>query len=151
MIDEMKRQESPKKVAIRLPNWIGDALMVYPLLHALSEAGVDFTCFGKEWVSQIFSGTEFPCVADSRVENKLWLKNQYQNGGFTHAILCPTSFSGLLPATLAKLKTTGYHFFCSDRIAFKAGAHRVENYFDLGKSFLEGVGGLKAMNQPLQI
>jgi heptosyltransferase-2 len=131
----MKRQSSQTKLAVRLPNWIGDALMAHPLLEALAEAKVDFTCFGKDWVSQIFSGTDFQFVADARVENKLWLKSQYQRGGFTHVILCPNSFSAILPAALAQVKTTGYHFLCSDRVVFKGGVHRVENYFDLGRSF----------------
>ncbi len=143
----MKRYSNKEKLAVRLPNWIGDALMAYPLLAALSRSGVEFTCFGIDWVSSIFSGTDFDLVADSRVQDKLWLMRQYREGGYTHAILCPSSLSGILPAMLAKLKTSGYNRLCAERFIPKKGAHRVENYFELGQSFIGSNLKLQDCNQ----
>ena len=34
------------KLVVRLPNWIGDTLMTYPMLLALQNRGVDFICVG---------------------------------------------------------------------------------------------------------
>ena len=51
-------QEDKEEInlAVRLPNWIGDALMTFPMLKALEKAGIDFTCIGHPWVQDLFSG-----------------------------------------------------------------------------------------------
>lgn len=123
------------RLAIRLPNWLGDTLMTYPLLCALADEGLDFTCFGHSWVADIFSETNFEMVSDDRVRNKRWLADQYRRGGFSNVLVCPPSSSSLIPPLLAWLPTTGYHSLCSQRVKNERDLHRVEKYFELGRLF----------------
>ena len=128
-----------KKLAIRLPNWLGDTLMTYPLLLQLSNAGVDFTCFGHPSAQDIFSATDFCVVGDSRIRNAFWLARQYRDEGFSNAILCPSSLSALLPTKIARLPSVGHHFLSSHRIRHNSNVHRVEQYCALGRPFLKDV------------
>ena len=132
----MATPHKEQKLAIRLPNWLGDTLMAYPLLSALSKAGVDFTCFGHAWAADIFSATDFSVVADARIRSKLWLARQYRSGAFSRVLLCPSSWSAVIPALLARLPATGDHKLCSPRVLRPEGTHRVDQYFELGRDLL---------------
>ena len=123
---------------MRLPNWLGDTLMAYPLLNGLNRAGVDFTCYGHPWTADIFGATDFSIVADDRIRDKRWLARQYRQGGFSRALLCPSSWSAWIPAALAALPSTGHHPLSSNRIRKDPNAHRVEHYFELGRSAMVG-------------
>jgi heptosyltransferase-2 len=125
------------RLAIRLPNWLGDTLMTYPLLRALSDEGLEFTCFGHSWVADIFSATNFEMVSDDRVSNKRWLAKQYRQGKFSNVLVCPPSSSALIPPLLAGVPTTGYHPLCAQRVTNEIDLHRVEQYFELGRAFYE--------------
>ena len=127
-----------EKLAVRLPNWLGDTLMAYPLLNGLNQAGVDFTCFGHPWAGDIFGATGFSIVADERIRDKRWLAHQYRQGGFSRALLCPSSWSAWIPAALAGLPSTGHHPLSSPRIRKDPDAHRVEHYFELGRVAMGG-------------
>ncbi len=118
--------------------------MTYPLLLRLSNAGVDFTCFGHPAAQAIFSATNFSVVGDSRIRDAFWLARRYRDEGFSRAILCPSSLSALLPTKIARLPSIGHHFLCSHRIPISSNMHRVEQYCDLGRSFIEDVNTLKA-------
>ena len=127
------------RLAVRLPNWLGDTLMAFPLLRELSNAGVDFTCFGHPWVADIFAATGFDVVADARVRKKLWMARRYRQGQFSDVLLCPLSWSAVLPALLAGVASTGYHPLCKTRVAKRGTGHRVQQYFELGRAvFGEG-------------
>jgi len=109
--------------------------MTYPLLVQLDRAGIDFTCFGHPWVSDIFSSTGFSVIASPHVREYLHMRRQYRAGSFTHAILCPSSFSALIPAKLANVSSVGHHFMCSERVRQDVERHRVEQYHALGQPF----------------
>jgi len=127
-----------EKLAVRLPNWLGDTLMAYPLLNGLNQAGVDFTCFGHPWAADIFGATGFSIVADERIRHKGWLARQYRQGEFSRALLCPSSWSAWIPAALAGLPSTGQHPLSSPRIKKDPDVHRVEHYFELGRFAMGG-------------
>ena len=109
--------------------------MTYPLLVQLDSAGIDFTCFGHPWVSDIFSATRFSVIGSPQIREHLHMCRQYRQGSFTHAILCPSSLSALIPTKLANVSSVGQHFMCSERVRQDAERHRVEQYHDLGRSF----------------
>ena len=132
----MTSPQNRRRVAVRLPNWLGDTLMAFPLLRALSNAGVDFTCFGHPWAADIFAATGFDVVADARVRKKMWLARRYRQGRFTDVLLCPHSWSAVLPALLAGVATSGYHPLCKTRVAKRKSGHRVQQYFELGRSII---------------
>ena len=132
--------ESHQRLAIRLPNWLGDTLMTYPLLVQLHRAEIDFTCFGHPAVLDLFSATDFSMVGSSRIRDHLFMRRQYRAGAFTKAILCPSSFSALIPVKLSNLPSIGHHFMCSQRIRKNVRGHRVEHYYDLGRPLLHDTG-----------
>ena len=101
----------------------------------LERAGIDFTCFGQPWVSDIFSATGFSVIGSPQIREHLYMCRQYRYGSFTHAILCPSSFSALIPTKLANVSSVGQHLMCSKRVRQDVERHRVEQYHDLGQPF----------------
>ena len=47
------------KLLVRLPNWIGDALMAYPMLLALEEFKFNVVCVGHPWAEVLFEAIGF--------------------------------------------------------------------------------------------
>jgi heptosyltransferase-2 len=122
---------------VRLPNWIGDTLMTYPMLLALQSRGVDFVCLGHPWVNALFSGTTLNVVTSAEIKNSKWCYRFYRDHHFDNGILCPKTLSTVSPMRFASIHTTGYHFLCHERLNYNDDAHTVENYFDLAKEFLK--------------
>ena len=52
-----------KALSIRMPNWIGDALMALPAVQAICDQGIAVTCLGKPWLGELFKGHDFACVS----------------------------------------------------------------------------------------
>ena len=124
------------KLVVRLPNWIGDTLMTYPMLLALQKSGIDFVCLGHPWAKELFSGTNLNIVTSTDVKNSKWCYRFYRDHSFVDGILCPKTLSSVTPMRLAGIYTIGYHFLSRKQIDYKNDAHTVENYFDLAKAFL---------------
>ena len=110
--------------------------MTYPLLSALQEANIPFTCFGHSSLVKVFSAAGFSLIGNKHIRDRKWLSSQYRNGSYTHALLCPSSLSAYLPAKLAGIPTVGQHPFCGVRTKKISGAHRVEHYYELGRHWL---------------
>ena len=62
-----------KILLIRLPNWLGDTLMVYPTLNALKKTNIPFICIGHPWAIDLFSGTDIKIVSYSNIRNPIWI------------------------------------------------------------------------------
>jgi heptosyltransferase-2 len=126
-------------LAVRLPNWIGDALMTFPMLKALEKAGIDFTCIGHPWAQDLFSGEKFKIIVSSDVKKVKWAHRTYRAHKFNYGIACPNTFSATLPMRLSGLKTIGYHWLSGLRPKYGNTLHTVENYFELGCPFLDEI------------
>ena len=125
------------KLVVRLPNWIGDTLMTYPMLLALQNRGVDFICLGHPWSKALFSGTDLNIVTSAEIKNSKWCYRFYRDYQFDEGILCPKTLSTVTPMRLAGVNSIGYHFLSHKRINYNDDVHTVENYFDLAKAFLK--------------
>ena len=124
------------KLIIRLPNWIGDALMTYPMLLALKHFKYNFVCLGHPWAASLFGAAGFEVVSSSQVKKISWTYKFFKDNYFDKGIICPKTFSANFPAKFSGLATTGYHFLANNRITYRESAHTVENYFDLARDFL---------------
>lgn len=124
------------KLVVRLPNWIGDTLMTYPMLLALQSSGIDFVCLGHPWAAALFSGTDLNIITSTRVKDSRWCHRFYRDYDFEYGLLCPKTLSTVLPMRFAAIHTTGYHFLSRQRLSYNDNAHTVENYFDLANGFL---------------
>jgi len=67
------KQENPKKIIVRLPNWIGDSVMATPFLHLLPKAFPKgyITVIGRKWVTDLF--LHFPGI------HELWAIDDKKN------------------------------------------------------------------------
>ena len=133
----MKSTLNKETLVIRLPNWIGDTLMAYPMLIALKRAGIDFICLGHTWAEDLFSGTEIEVYTSDHVKVSRWCFKFYKAHGFERGLLCPNSLSTVVPMRLAGINTVGYHSFSSLKLHYNETVHTVENYFDLAKPFIQ--------------
>ena len=124
------------QLIVRLPNWIGDTLMVYPMLLALQKSKVDFVCLGHPWINELFSGTSINFVSSPEVKKIKWCYQFYKKNKFKHAILCTNTLSSAIPMRLAGLKPFGYHSLSGNNLKYDDSLHTVENYFALAQSFL---------------
>ena len=125
------------KLIVRLPNWIGDTLMTYPMLLALQNSGVDFICLGHPWAKALFSGTDLNIVTSAEIKSLKWSYSFYREHNFDFGILCPKTLSSVAPMRLAGIYTFGYHFLSRKILAYNDELHTVENYFDLAKRYLK--------------
>lgn len=124
------------QLIVRLPNWIGDTLMVYPMLLALQKSKVDFVCLGHPWVKELFAGTSINFVASKEVKKIKWCYQFYKKNNFKYAILCTNTLSSAIPMRLAGLKPFTYHPLSSNKLKYDDSLHTVENYFALAHSFI---------------
>ena len=141
MLKTISIKEDKQKInlAVRLPNWIGDALMTFPMLKSLEKAGINFTCIGHPWAKDLFSGENFKIIVSSDVKKVKWAHRIYKRHKFNYGIACPNTFSATLPMRLAGLKTVGYHWLSRLRPKYVNNQHTVENYFELGCPFLDEI------------
>lgn len=123
------------KLVIRLPNWIGDTLMTYPLLLALQKSNIDFICIGHPWAKNLFSGTDLRIITSSKIKNPFWCYQIYNKYNFEYGLLCTNSLSTILPMSFNGIKTIGFHSLSKIKIPYNKNPHTVENYFDLSKYF----------------
>jgi ADP-heptose:LPS heptosyltransferase len=139
------------KLAVRLPNWIGDALMSFPMLKALEQSGIDFTCIGHPWAQDLFSGMNFKIIAHPDVKKIKWAYRIYKENKFNHGIVCPSTFSATLPMRMARLKTVGYHGLSGFRPKYDDTLHTVENYFELARPFIEAESSISAFEDKIDV
>ena len=45
-----------QRLALRMPNWVGDALMVLPIIDGLTALNIEVELLGKSWLADLFSG-----------------------------------------------------------------------------------------------
>lgn len=132
-----KEKEEQLKLVVRLPNWIGDALMAFPMLLALQKKGIDFVCVGHPWAKELFSETNFKVITSPQIKSSKWCYNFYKKNNFNYGLLCTRTLSTVVPMRLAGLKTVGYHLFSNVRLNYNDSLHTVENYFDLANYFIK--------------
>jgi heptosyltransferase-2 len=95
---------------VRLPNYVGDAVMAWPAISRLVESGWQPTLIGRNWARDLFSASglavlAYPTATTQRVAT---LRDAARERSTRSIILLTHSFSSALEARLAGLRPTGF-------------------------------------------
>lgn len=143
-----------RKILIRSPNWVGDAVMSLPALAALREAipGGKICILAKPWVADIFPNSpyvdrlilyESPGIHQG-LKGKIRLARKLKREDFDLAILFPNSFESALITYLAQIprragyNTDGRSFLLTHVI--KAGPQKKGHQIDYYLNLIKGLG-----------
>lgn len=118
-------------LAVRLPNWLGDACMALPALARLRAAGFALACFGKGWAADLLAAEPDRVVklpgglrADAAV---------IRAAGARRGVLFPNSLGSALRMRLAGVAAAGHGGWrrplLGRAVARHPGAHEVEAFW----------------------
>ena len=146
------RNDSPSRILVRAPNWIGDAVMCEPALRGLRALfpGAELTLLAKPAIAELFiayPGIDRRLVYDDRgihagLSGKWTLAGQLRRHRFDLAVLFQNAFEAALITWLAGIPrrygyvTDGRSFLLTDLVARPDPAalvHQVHYYWDLLK------------------
>ena len=124
------------KLAVRLPNWVGDACMALPALQALAERGVTLQLFGKGWAGDLLAGhgwsvTKLPAGLRPAAA-------AVRATGIERGLLFTNSFGSALQWRLAGVRAVGYRRDCRTLLLGRgvpwiSGIHEVASYWRLAQ------------------
>lgn len=153
------RNESPSRILVRAPNWIGDAVMCEPALRGLRTLfpGAEIMLLAKPAIAELFiayPGIDRRLVYEDRgihagLSGKWALAGLLRRHQFDLAVLFQNAFEAALITWLAGIRrrygyvTDGRAFLLTDPVARPDRAslvHQVHYYWDLLKPL--GVAGL---------
>lgn len=133
------------RLALRMPNWVGDVLMTLPVIDSLLSLGIKIEVLGKNWLYDLFSAYNFPIYpipkslfAAKKVYNKILSQN---------VLLFTNSVRSAASASLAQKNTIGYmcfgrNFFLHDFIVKNKGLCEAEYFWNLANFAVEKTFGL---------
>ena len=146
------RNESPSRILVRAPNWIGDAVMCEPALRGLRALfpNAEITVLAKPAIAELFiayPGIDRRLVYDDRgihagLSGKWTLAGLLRRHRFDLAVLFQNAFEAALITWLAGIRrrygyvTDGRAFLLTDPVARPDRAtlvHQVHYYWDLLK------------------
>jgi heptosyltransferase II len=134
------------RIVIRLPNHLGDTIMVFPLLVSLEKSNIDFICVGKEWSKNLFAGTKYKIIATNKIKYYNFYKI-IKKLNREYCILCTNYLSTLLPVLLTN-STIIYNTGFKKEYNLE---HQVEIYYKLGKKFIKNNIELKQSDYKIPI
>lgn len=127
---------SKPALIVRMPNWIGDAVMSLPTLNALEQAGIDLVLVGKPFLQNLLKGTHFQVhtLPKKNSEARAFLKKI----PIVPTLLLTNSFSSAWMMYLSGKKTVGYQqelrsFLLTRRTKKQGQPHEVVCFFDIGR------------------
>jgi heptosyltransferase II len=142
---------TPRRLIVRLRNWVGDVTLGLPMLQRLADNGFDLQLVGKAWARELLAGHGWPV----HVQPKTWRERvallrrlradaMVIDPSFTRRInsLClPYSFSSALDFRLAGLRALGHAHEGRSLLLGQAaprlpGVHELRVYWDLGDVLL---------------
>jgi heptosyltransferase II len=141
----------PRRLIVRLRNWVGDVTLGLPMLQRLANNGFDLHLVGKAWARDLLAGHGWPVHAlpktlRERVAQLRQLRREalVADPGFAQRInsLClPYSFSSALDFRLAGLRALGHAYEGRSLLLGRAaprlqGVHELKVYWDLGNQLL---------------
>jgi heptosyltransferase-2 len=111
---------APRRLLVRLPNWIGDVAMATPVLRAMREAfpAAHISWLLKSYLADLVSGSGWfdellrleGDGGGARPDNRFRLSRRLRRRRFDTAFLFPNSFGSLVPVWLAGIpRRIGYN------------------------------------------
>jgi heptosyltransferase-2 len=145
-----------QKILIRGVNWIGDAVLTIPSIHAIRKAfpGAHISLLVKPWVAEIFSNNpdvDEIILYDKKfkgIAGKFRLANLLKGQSFDTAILLQNAFDAALVTWLAKIpERIGYKRDCRGFLLTKGipvpeeipGKHQVNYYLNIVRSITDTI------------
>ncbi len=102
-----------KKVLVRVPNWVGDAVMSLPALRALRDAlpDAELTLLARPWVRDVYPLSELGCAlidydtqgAERGIGGRLRMAARLRREEFASAILFQNAFDAALMSFLSRI------------------------------------------------
>jgi len=96
----------PATLAVRLPNWVGDTVMVLPSLAHLRRHGLSLHCFGKPWARELIE--PFPDRFGVLGKNPLEDVGRLRRTGAGRGVDFTNSPASALLMRAARIETVGY-------------------------------------------
>lgn len=126
-------------IAVRLPNWVGDACMALPAIELLRRGGREPVLFGKRWACDLFAGMGMrvePIPAGLRAQARL-----VESAAVKEGLLFTNSFGSAFAFRLAGIRATGYRkdlrsWLLGRALARPRGGHEVEVFWRLALAHL---------------
>ena len=126
-----RRSDIP--LAVRLPNWVGDACMALPALAALRRAGFALHVFGKGWAADLLAA--YPDRVERLPAGVLAQARVLGASRATRGVLFTNSFGSALAMRLAGIDAVGYghegRSFLLGRRVPRPGGHEVGVFWRL--------------------
>jgi lipopolysaccharide heptosyltransferase II len=145
---------SPKgALIVRLPNWVGEAVLTLPTLVLLERAGYELHLVGKPWAAELFAGYDWrvhsrPSGTGAAIAQLRGIAKQLSaaDSSFrlrTNSLLFTNSFASSLEARLAGLRAVGYAceargFLLAQAVERANLPHAAEDYWRIGAALLSG-------------
>jgi heptosyltransferase II len=138
---------------VRLPNWVGEAVLTLPTLALLQRAGYELHLVGKPWAGELFAGYDWrvhsrpsgtgAAVAQLRGIVKQLSAADSSFGRRINSLLFTNSFASALEARLAGLRAVGYAseargFLLAQAVERVSLPHAAEDYWRIGAVLLSG-------------
>ncbi len=128
-------QADPRRLVVRLPNWVGDVVMAIPTLAELSRVGWDVVAVGRGWAAELLAGLNIPIANCPR--GAVAARGVIRQSGAGRGLLLTNSFSSALAMRLAGVRAIGHRDdargWLLDRAVYKPrNLHEVEVFWRLG-------------------
>jgi heptosyltransferase-2 len=158
--------QTPAKVLVRAPNWVGDAVMALPALRELRRifAGSHITLAARPWVRGLFDGERLAdnliSLTDAggifgRAAHFILEAGRVRRERFDCAVLLPNSFGTALAARaggakkIAGYATDARRLLLDQVIPFEPGyktLHQVRYYLNIAAHIETGITGKSAVD-----
>lgn len=125
-----------RRLLVRMPNWVGDAVMALPALSAFSAAGFEVTLWGKPWLSDLLFGSPYEVqVYPARLLDAVRALRQMETQPY---VLFTNSLSSALVGRLAGKQPYGYRTdgrrcCLSASLKKMPGQHEVEYFWNMAQ------------------
>jgi heptosyltransferase II len=143
--------QAPRRLIVRLRNWVGDVTLGLPMLQRLADNGFDLHLVGKAWARDLLAGHGWPVhVLPKTLRERVALLRRLRaaavaaDPGFARRInsLClPYSFSSAVDFRLSGLHALGHAYEGRSLLLGQAaprlpGVHELRVYWNLGDVLL---------------
>jgi heptosyltransferase-2 len=128
--------DTPIRLLVRLPNWVGDVCMALPTLHALEACGFAPVLAGRGWSADLLAGHGWPVL---RLPAGLRAAAAVLRGADArHGLLLTNSLSSALAFRLASVSAVGHRnegrsLLLGRAIDRSPAMHEVEAFWRLGR------------------
>jgi lipopolysaccharide heptosyltransferase II len=125
------------KLAVRLPNWVGDVVMALPTIAQLQLAGFDLHLVGRPWAQDLLAGLGLPFMAlPKRLTAATW---RLRTLPAEYGLLFTNSLSSAMSMRFAGIRAIGYKSDCRNALLHTAlvkipARHEVEYFWRLGQA-----------------